>query len=83
MLTRDKVSINMRFVSATETVTVRESRETGMRSEGVDHPAEGWVVSRIDDGIAGGIRLCIKNRYHIDGLKIIIVNFYLYFVLLI
>ena len=79
MLTRDKVSINMRFMSATETVTVRESRETGMRSEGLDHPAEGSVVSRIDDGF----RLCIKNIYHIDGLKIIIVNLDLFFVLLI
>ena len=32
----------MRFVSATRTVTVRESRETGKGSKGVDPPAEGW-----------------------------------------
>ncbi len=45
LLTLDKASINMRFVSATETVTVRDSSETGKGSEGVDPPAEGWVVS--------------------------------------
>ena len=32
----------MRLVSATETFTARESRETGEGSEGVDPPAEGW-----------------------------------------
>ena len=32
----------MRCVSATKTVTVRESSETGKGSEGVDPPAEGW-----------------------------------------
>ena len=45
LLTGGKASINMRFVSATRTVTVRESSETGKGSEGVDPPAEGWVVS--------------------------------------
>ena len=35
----------MRFVSATERVTVRESSETGKGSEDFDPPAEGWVVS--------------------------------------
>ena len=29
-------------MSATETVTARERRETGKGSEGVDPPAEGW-----------------------------------------
>ena len=67
----------MRCVSATETVTLREHRETGKGSEGVGPPAEGWrgkllcgygghrsmaqiYGDRIDYGITGGLRLCIR-----------------------